>query len=207
MLEKNLKNAWFFQCQIPNAQGNLTLQSLAEAKNVRENHVRNIRTIQPKKVMCQHSTTAWNTKPSMSKKRFFPKPKQPQTKNVTSYALVGLELQESKSKGRQMWSDKRKLLEYCCIYHGYSPLEARVTCEAPAQVQRKSRARGRHRQGRRRMQSSIHSARRISFSEGGSKISGYNFQISQHGRRSQRRGISIHASTSVGSSQKAEVSG
>ena len=82
-----------------------------------------------------------------------------------------------------------------------------ATCETPTEVQRKSRALGRQVQGRQRSQSSIHGARRISFSHGVSKISGYNVHTFQYGRRSQRHGIGTHACAYVGSSQIAEIAG
>ena len=68
---------------------------------------------------------------------------------------------------------------------GSVPLEACGTCTASPTSQRKSRALRRQRR-RRRRQSSIHGARRISFSYGSSKIPGHDFQT-WHGRRSQAR--------------------
>ena len=57
--------------------------------------------------------------------------------------------------------------------------EACGTCRTPVRIIRKSCAPWRRRQRRRRIQSSIHGARRISFSSGGSNFSGYNFQTSR----------------------------
>ena len=62
-------------------------------------------------------------------------------------------------------------------------------------LQRKSRA----------PQSSVHGARRISFSSGGGNIREYNLQTSRYGRRSQRRSTSLYAGRHVGSSQIAEI--
>ena len=57
------------------------------------------------------------------------------------------------------------------------------------------------------VQSRIHRSRRVSFSGGGSIISGYNSQTSRPGRRSERRGIIIHARTYVASTLIAEIAG
>ena len=51
----------------------------------------------------------------------------------------------------------------------------------------------------------IHGTKRISFLIGDSKISGYDWQTSQYGKRSQTRGIGIHASTRVGGYQVVEI--
>ena len=57
------------------------------------------------------------------------------------------------------------------ILHGPLPLQACGTCEAPPEAEWKSCATGGQREGRRRPQSSLHRAQRISFSNDGSKIS------------------------------------
>ena len=52
-----------------NAQGNLTLRSLAKAHNVKENHINNMWTKEPKTDMCLSSTCGLAHQPISIKKR------------------------------------------------------------------------------------------------------------------------------------------
>ena len=78
-------------------------------------------------------------------------------------------------------SENDRIPVHFCIRHRPLPLEACGICETPPE-QWKSRALGGQRQGRQRILSSSHGPKRIAFSSGSRKISGYNVQTSQYGR-------------------------
>ena len=60
-------------------------------------------------------------------------------------------------------------------------------------IQGASHAPGRERQGRRRIQSSIHRTRRTSFTDGSGKIVGHYLEASWYGWRSKWRSFSVHS--------------
>ena len=98
-----------------------------------------------------------------------------------------------------------RLVVHLCISHVLCHLRHAELAKHLQKYKRKSHDPGG--QQRRIQSSSIHRARSVSLSNGGSKVSGHNFKTHHYGWRSQRRGTTIYASTGVGRSQIAEIVG